>query len=189
MTPQRLLHWSLWIIIVGLILPLYLRIALDDPVDYWRGGIGAGDFKEYYLAARLMLRGEDIYDSRLQAEEARQLGLPYDDLAYRQTAYLYPSVLATVLMPIAMLPITEAARVWNMLNLALLIAGLFLMTSALDLNRELGNYYPWFIILSVIAVPTTVALRIGQVNILILFFLVLAFYAQGAVKRGLLVLH
>lgn len=177
-TPQRLLTGMLWAVILGLIVPLYLRLALDDPLDYARGGLGAGDFKEYYIAARLIARGENIYDATLQAREMDALGLPRDDLGYRQTAYLYPSLLAAMLMPLGGLPITEAGRFWNLMNVALLAIALFLLTEALDLRGSLGNHYPWLIILFAVATSTTISLRLGQVNILILFLLGLYLYAQ-----------
>lgn len=168
----------LWTIIVGLIIPLYLRLALEDPVDYSRGGLGAGDFKEYYIAARLIARGENVYDATLQAREMDALGLPRDDLGYRQTAYLYPSILAVMLMPLGGLPITDAARFWNLMNVVLLAIALFLLTEALDLRRSLGNHYPWIIILFAVSAPTTISLRLGQVNIFILSLLGLCLYAQ-----------
>lgn len=171
--PARLLNWCLWAIIFCLLLPLYLRIAWGDPIDYPRGGLGAADFKAYYIAARLMARNEDIYAASQQTLEMDALGLPRDG-----TLYIYPSAFAVALMPLTSLSLADAARVWNLINVVLLVVSLFLVTRALDLHRGLGLHYPWFIILFAIAAPTLQSLRIGQANILVLFLLALALNAN-----------
>jgi hypothetical protein len=174
--PARLLNLSLWVIVVALLFPLYLQLALDDPLDYSHGGLGAGDFKEYYIAARLMAKGQDIYNPQLQSAEAEAVGLPHDNLAYLHTAYIYPSFLAIALMPLGNLSASNAARVWNLMNLVLLVVSLLLITFTFDLHRRMGRHYPWIIILFALAAPTMVSLRIGQVNILILFLLALCLF-------------
>jgi Glycosyltransferase family 87 len=170
--PARLLNWCLWGIIIALVFPMLLKLAIDDPVDYPNGGIGAADFKAYYIAARLMARGEDIYDVQRQTHEMDALGLPRDG-----TLYIYPSALAVVLMPLTNLALPDAAGMWNLMNLVLIGATLILVSEALDLRRVLKAHFPWLIILFCIAAPTIQSLRIGQANILVLFLLALAFHA------------
>ncbi|MBI5304321.1 MAG: DUF2029 domain-containing protein [Chloroflexi bacterium] len=176
--PKRLLNWSLWVIILLVLFPFYLRMALVDPVDYSRGGLGGADFKAYYIAARLLVGKEDIYSTALHEREMQALGLPIDG-----TLYVYPSLLAVVLMPLSRLSIEDAARVWNSLNLVFLVSSLVLVTRALDLRRLLGLYYPWLIILFALAAPTIISLRVGQMNIGVLFLLAAAFVA-GQQRRS-----
>ncbi len=175
-SPSRLLTAVLWAIIFVLILPLYLRIAFVDPVDFYQGGIGAGDFKAYYIAARLLRDGQPIYDPVLQDEAGMDLGFAPD-----QVYYVYPSVLAHILLPVSSLPIATAARIWNGLNLVLLVGTLALLTRSFALRQRLGRHYPWLIILFALAAPVFSALRIGQANIWLLFLLsaMVAFYRDG----------
>lgn len=176
MTPKRLLTVSLWGIIILLVLPLYLRLALINPVDFQSGGIGAGDFRAYFVAARLLDRGEIVYDVDLQQAETAALGYePEPD----PVTYLYPSFLATTLLPLRNLSLETAARLWNLFQLILLIAAIWLLSDALDLRAHLGPRFPWFILLFTLAAPTTTAIRIGQANVATLFFVMLALWAAG----------
>ncbi|MDX1686681.1 MAG: hypothetical protein R3248_01750, partial [Candidatus Promineifilaceae bacterium] len=124
MTPKRLLNISLWSIIMLLLVPLYLRTAWTTPVDYHDRGLGAADFKAYYIASRLLSQGQNIYDTELQQRESVALGYPPD-----RTFYLYPSILATVLLPLHNFPLPTAALIWNTLNLWLLVGTIWLLTS------------------------------------------------------------
>ncbi|HFQ94330.1 MAG TPA: hypothetical protein ENK32_09990, partial [Anaerolineae bacterium] len=74
LSPGKLLFFLMWGIIILLILPMYLRVIWVEPVDYNNGGIGAADFKAYYIAARLLSRNENIYDTSLQKQESVNLG-------------------------------------------------------------------------------------------------------------------
>lgn len=179
MTPQRLLSLCLWGIIVLLIFPLFLRIAWNDPIDYARGGMGARDFKAYYIAARLLQRGQDIYDIDLQKQEMLTLGLPEDD-----TLYIYPTFFALILTPLTNLTLVDAARVWNLINVFLLGASLVLLTRQLNLSVHLGRHFPWFVILFLILGPTTLSVRAGQANVLLLFSLVLLLYTSVKDRQG-----
>lgn len=172
MKPDRFLAWSLWAVVLFLLVPLSWRVAWDDPVDFPSGGLGAGDFKAYYIAARLLARGQNIYDVQLQDREMLALGLPVGD-----NLYFYPSELATVLIPVSNLSLADAARLWNLVNLGLLAASLFCLIHALDLRRMV-QYLPLFVILFALAAPTMAALRIGQANILVLLLLIIALAAN-----------
>ncbi|MCA9873446.1 MAG: DUF2029 domain-containing protein [Anaerolineales bacterium] len=176
MSPSRLLTAVLWAIIFVLILPLYLRIAFVDPVDFYQGGIGAGDFKAYYIAAQLLRDGQPIYDPVLQDNAGIALGFAPD-----QVYYVYPSVLAHLLLPLSRVSIETAARYWNGLNLVLLVGSLALLTRSFALRQRLGRHYPWLIILFALAAPVFSALRIGQANIWLLFLLaaMVYFYRDG----------
>lgn len=176
MSPSRLLTAVLWAIIFILIIPLYLRVAFVDPVDFYKGGIGAGDFKAYYIAAQLLRDGQSIYDPVLQDEAGSLLGFAPD-----QVYYVYPSVLAHLLLPLSRVSIETAARLWNGLNLVLLVGSLALLTHSFTLRQRLGRHYPWLIILFALAAPVFSALRIGQANIWLLFLLaaMVTFYRDG----------
>ncbi len=172
MTPKRLLNWSLWLIVLGLVVPAYLRFALDDPVDYPGGGLGAVDFGVYYVAARMLVAHQDIYDYDLQARQYLDMGLPRNE-----GIYAYPSALAIAVTPLAGLSFENATRVWNLINLLLLALSLWLISRTLNLFNLLGVFYPLSIILFALAQPTLWSFRAGQSNIWLLFLLSLAFWA------------
>ncbi|HID51332.1 MAG TPA: DUF2029 domain-containing protein [Anaerolineae bacterium] len=171
LSPGKLLFFLMWGIIILLILPMYLRVIWVDPVDYDNGGIGAGDFKAYYIAARLLSRNENIYDISLQRQESINLGYLPDD-----TFYIYPSLLASTLTSLARLNIEKAAILWNSLNFLLYIICLVLITATFNLRQILGNLFPIFVVLFFLAVPIFFALRIGQANIATFFLVTLAFF-------------
>ncbi len=179
MTPSKLLQWALWIIIITILPIFYFQIAWGNPVDFQSGGLGAGDFKAYYVASRLLDKGENIYNVELQQNETDLLGYMPD-----ATYYLYPSFLATLLIPLSRLPINQAALIWNTINLLLLAGTVWLLSQTFDLRNRLTVYYPWFVLLFFLAAPTTIALRIGQANIATLFFIAMCLWAdqRGAAK-------
>jgi Glycosyltransferase family 87 len=181
MLRTRWLGWILWAVVICLIVPLYLRLALDDPADYAHGGVGAGDFKAYYIAARLLARGEDIYDPQQQLREIGALHLPPDN-----TFYIYPSALAILLLPLQTLPLADAARVWNVFNLICFAGALWLVARAFNLPRLMGDTFPLFIILVALSFPAISMIRLGQANVLLLFLLALAVYAhlRGAARMA-----
>jgi hypothetical protein len=171
-TPARLLILCLWGIIVLLVIPLYVNMAWADPVDYPRGGLGARDFKAFYIGARLLARGADPYDEGAQQAEMDALGLPRD-----RTFYIYPTALALALVPLANVPLETAARVWNTLNLVLLAGGLALVARAYRFDVR-GSVLPTFVLGTALAYPTILSLRMGQSNILVLFFLVVVYFGN-----------
>ncbi|MBP6469933.1 MAG: DUF2029 domain-containing protein [Chloroflexi bacterium] len=173
MSPSYLLNRALWGIILILLPLFYLQIAWGNPVDFQSGGLGAGDFKAYYVASRLLDEGENIYELDLQQAETAAIGYN-PDITY----YLYPALLATALLPLSRLPMNQAVLIWNTINLCLLIIIVLLITETFELRNKLATHYPWFVLLFFIATPVTIALRIGQANIMTLFFVALCFWAD-----------
>src|SRR5919108_4061569 len=64
------------------------------------------DFSAYYLAARALRAGMDPYDPQVLAQLASSAGVS----AY--TPYIYPPLLAVIVMPLAALPYQSAAAIW-----------------------------------------------------------------------------
>jgi hypothetical protein len=177
LSPSRLLFICLWVVIIIQILPMYLEKGLVEPVDYSEGGLGALDFTVYYVAARMVSAGRDIYAPELQGLEYQALNLT------KAGIYTYPSLLVTILAPLGALPLEQAARIWNLMNLGLLCATVGLLNCSLDLKRRLGLLFPWVVILMAVAQPTLWAYRAGQSSILILFLLTLSFWALTRNER------
>ena len=68
------------------------------------------DFHVYYSAARVLSKGQDIYTAGISPP------------------YVYPPLLAALVVPLAALPVTAATILWKLLqHLCLLIAGALLV--------------------------------------------------------------
>ncbi|HYM01167.1 MAG TPA: glycosyltransferase family 87 protein [Blastocatellia bacterium] len=65
------------------------------------------DFNVYYFASRQILSGTDPYQQRLTVN----------------TPYLYPPLLAELLIPLALLPVPLSAYLWFVVNAVALVAG------------------------------------------------------------------
>ncbi|MCC6803046.1 MAG: DUF2029 domain-containing protein [Anaerolineae bacterium] len=106
------------------------------------GKFGATDFEVYYRAARLLIDGKPLYNGTVDM------------------VYLYPPLLAQLLIPLAQLSVETAWTVWLGFN-ALLLVGI---TAAL--SRNLRQRY-WLWLITPIFLPALEALYIGQVTIIL----------------------
>ena len=133
------------------------------------------DFAVYYQAAVNLRRGDDIYaDSALFRESVESGRFDYmaDDTVW---PYAYPPLLAILLLPLSHLPYTWASGLWTAATLAALGAAMWLMV------RALGPVTPPRLALALLLLyryrPAVVALRLGQIDILILLLLAGVFYS------------
>ncbi|MBM3129825.1 MAG: DUF2029 domain-containing protein [Chloroflexi bacterium] len=168
--PLRLLALSLWVTVFFVLVPMYLYLCLLDPLDYTRGGLGGADFKSYYVASRLLLENADIYDEQNQARVIASLGL-VNDFSY----YIYPPLLAISILPLALLPVELAAGIWSLLNYVFLILCIVVLVRVFHLDRRFGEFLPLAIIGGMLFAPVIYSMRMGQINILLLCLIVIAF--------------
>jgi alpha-1,2-mannosyltransferase len=77
------------------------------------------DFNVFYFAASEMLDGRD----------------PYQEVLHAWTPYLYPPVLAELMMPMALLPLPMAAYAWFLISLSAAVAAAWMAASLADLER------------------------------------------------------
>ena len=153
-----------------------LAILRDPALGY--------DFGVYYAAA-LALRDAphaDIYSLRVIQAAARLHHAPIPTLPY-----LYPSLLAVLLLPLAALPFPAALAVWNttilllwLLGTALLAREIWRITAAPIANNpaaraDIGLFAVTLaIFLSLLYAPFWEALHLGQVSVLVFFLILLA---------------
>ncbi|HKA22413.1 MAG TPA: glycosyltransferase family 87 protein [Blastocatellia bacterium] len=80
----------------------------------------SNDFSVYYHAAREMIDGRDPY--------AHSLG--------DWTPYIYPPLLAELLVPLALLPLPVAAYIWFLINAASIVFAAFLSVTLLRMDTK-----------------------------------------------------
>lgn len=106
---------ALILIVVVLLSGIYFaHRSGTDPNTY------SNDFNVYFFAARELLQGHT----------------PYENSLGESTAYLYPPLLAELLMPLALLPLPVAAYLWFLISAAATFAALRM--SSLLVENELG---------------------------------------------------
>jgi hypothetical protein len=123
------------------------------------------DSPSYYIAARGLVRHIDIYDdAAFQALAAETFGKSI--IVY---PYIYPPILAQLLVPLALLPYETYFLVLYVLNLLLTLGCLYLLADVLDL-RATGSTWPALFLFVLMAAnhPLEITIHHGQINVLVL---------------------
>ncbi|MFL6216158.1 MAG: glycosyltransferase family 87 protein [Blastocatellia bacterium] len=81
------------------------------------------DFNVFYFAASEVLDGRD----------------PYQEVLHAWTPYLYPPVLAELMMPMALLSLPAAAYLWFLINLAAAVAAARMAAALSDIEQVDGS--------------------------------------------------
>lgn len=100
----------------------FARRSGADPQKY------SNDFNVYYYAAQEMTAGRD----------------PYQNSLGDWIAYLYPPLLAELLIPFAMLPVPVAAYLWFLISAAATISAAWMSTSLVAGDRESATVAPLY---------------------------------------------
>ncbi len=146
-----------FVVVFGL---LYAGLILQALPRTLRGAKGAADFAHFYEASKALATGADIYAGDSQH-------------------YIYPPLLALLLRPLSLMPISAAAGTWLVLNGGLLAAAAWLAARAaasrLDrfaTNRLIAQAAILGSLLLLIEIHSD--LHLGQSDGLVVFALVLA---------------
>ena len=138
------------------------------------------DFDFYWASARLITRGRDPYDLVQMHQVLASIGLHPSSAM----GYAYPLALAYLMVPLSFLPPLVAGLVFSGISLVALAAAATMLLAPL---RGL-----WWVERLAIAfaigsfVPITGSLRMGQINLLVLLLLVVAF--RGLARASTLAL-
>jgi alpha-1,2-mannosyltransferase len=112
------------------------------------------DFNVYYHAAREVMGGGD----------------PYQHSLGDWTPYIYPPLLAELILPLALLPLPVASFLWFLINAASILAAAWMSARLADRNKEPGSpTTAWRAALAGCAVVLVLrfvldSLNLGQVN-------------------------
>jgi hypothetical protein len=156
---------------------IYLGITSGHSYAVW-------DFIPTWTGTRALLQGQNPYSPEVTREiQSQMLGRPArpDEDQY---AFAYPLYLTYLMLPSALLPYAWAQAAWfSLLEFAVVFAVLLL-----------GRTYdwkmtPWFLALTIAWAfafyPITWGLILGQVSIVIAFFMVLTLWALSAEREYL----
>ena len=175
---------------VKMLLALVLAsLFFSSLAQRYLGNILAGpnlDFYDYYFAAQVLHqnRHASLYAGATDGNPQLRSAPPDSPIAQRAQAagfpdielYLYPPLLADLLIPLSSLPPHLAATLWRVLNLGLVVASALLLARIVRL--------PWlsFPVATLFAAafafwPVHEAISLGQVSLLILALWTLGIFA------------
>ena len=123
----------------------------------------SADFRIYYAAAEVWLRGGDPY----RLDLLRQLDPTIS------VGYAYPLWALFLFAPLTLLPLTQAAGVWLVLNIEILLAVILLLRRELHVRER---WMLWLIIAGLLGLPGLFVLIQGQVSFILIFCLVASYW-------------
>ncbi|MFY9556595.1 MAG: glycosyltransferase family 87 protein [Blastocatellia bacterium] len=145
-------------------------------------GVYSNDFNVYYYASREIVAGRDPYEHSLGA----------------WTPYLYPPLLAELLVPLALLPLPLAAYLWFLINAVSVIAAAWLSVSLASdqdkrdtvLSRRIAETASSRMVLAACSVAIVFrfvldTLDLGQVNAVVAALAVAHLYLYARDRKAL----
>jgi hypothetical protein len=142
----------------------YLFWAVDGGLVREGNWIGI-DFRVYYQTAQALVRGENIYTTGISPP------------------YVYPPLLAILVVPLTPLNPTAAIILWKLLqHLCLLAAGWLLVRLIPPSIRPLGA---GLLLLGLLTLPLREEIQVGESNSIILVLLAGALWLLGTGSNGL----
>ena len=163
------------LVLVGLV---FIASAVQGGLQVVSSHGSQRDFRVYFTASSMIRNheGSHIYDqaadgadpqlqwadpNTLFAEHARKLGLDEVKL------YVYPPLLADMLVPLAFLRLASAEHAWLLLNAIFVLAATLIMARMFSPNRVRWFWPPLFVAVLLFR-PTLDCFFLGQISILLL---------------------
>ena len=163
---------SFILIIILLVIAIYVPIPLDPYLD----------FQVLHRADSGILHGIPLYDQADQAQRvADELGVSVDKVLV--LPFPYPPWYAVFTLPLALLSIDIAVRMWFLLNIAMLLASVWLLTDGWQPRKRLYSFVAAFLFL-----PIFGALIVGQYVFPTILGMAVIVYALKHQRVGLLAL-
>ena len=166
------LFTSFFLVFVLLAIAIYVPIHLDPYLD----------FQVLHRADSGILHGISLYDQAGQAQRvADELGVSIDKVLV--LPFPYPPWYAVFTLPLALLSIDVAVRMWFLLNIAMLLVSVWLLTDGWQPRKRLYSFIAAFLFL-----PIFGALIVGQYVFPTILGMALIVYALKHKNIGLLAL-
>ena len=163
---------SSFLLILLLAIAVYVPIPLDPYLD----------FQVLHRADRGILHGIPLYDQAGQAQRvADELGVSVDKVLV--LPFPYPPWYAVFTLLLALLSIDVAVRMWFLLNIAMLLASVWLLTDGWVPRKRLYSFIAAFLFL-----PIFGALIVGQYVFPTILGMALIVYALKHQRVGLVAL-
>jgi hypothetical protein len=160
------------LIIVLLTISVYVPIPLDPYLD----------FQVLHRADNGILRGVPLYDQAGQAQRvADELGVAVDKVLV--LPFPYPPWYAVFTLPLALLSIDVAVKMWFLLNIAMVLMSVWLLTDGWQPRKRLYSFIAAFLFL-----PVFGALIVGQYVFPAILGMALIVYALKHQRVGLIAL-
>jgi hypothetical protein len=164
-TPARNGPLLVFLLLLAAIL-IMKHNAPESATRFW-------DFQAFYVGAEMVSHGEGnkLYDFNSQAAAQMRYVDPARQVTLPDLPFLYPAAITLLFLPFTRFPMVAAYALWTAINLLMLVATLRLLRKVLPLpqdNRPL--------LAAVLFSPVYFCLLKGQVSLLILLIVALAFY-------------
>ena len=138
------------------------------------GSISGQDFRVFLRASKEISDGKDPYLNSINMKHS----MNFIRWKNREDApYLYPPILAVLITPLLRIGKDNGLAVWTVVNIFILIFSALLATITFISNNS--NRWLWFfafLTFFFFYLPTQLDIKLGQVDIFVLFFLLLAYY-------------
>ena len=163
---------SLLLVIILLAIAIYVPLPLDPYLD----------FQVLHRADNGILHGIPLYDQAGQAQrDAYELGVSVDKVLV--LPFPYPPWYVVFTLPLALLSIDVAVRMWFLLNIAMLLVSVWLLTDGWEPRKRLYSFIAAFLFL-----PIFGALIVGQYVFPTILGTALIVYALKHQRVGLIAL-
>jgi hypothetical protein len=161
-----------FLVLILLAIAIYIPLPLDPYLD----------FQVLHRADSGILHGIPLYDQAGQAQQvADELGVSVDRVLV--LPFPYPPWYAVFTLPLALLSIDVAVRMWFLLNIAMLLASVWLLTDGWQPRKRLYSFIASFLFLPILG-----ALIVGQYVFPTILGMALIVYALKHQRMGLIAL-
>jgi len=164
-------------ILAGTVIAVCLAVFILQTISF--AYLWDTDSPSYYIAAQGLRRHVNIYDDRAFQE----LGAEVFGKSVIVYPYIYPPLLAQIFLPLAALPSETYFLILYFINLLLALYCLYLMADVLALKTS-GSALPllFLFVLLVANHPLEITIHHGQINLLVLAFVLLFLKFQKSGK-------
>jgi len=138
-------------------------------VALWTEGRGLhnNDFRHMYVATCVLRAGGNFYDDQALRSEAARRGVD------RLNPYVYPPLLAVMMLPLSFLSFSRASLAWYLTNVSCALLAFVFLSRLLDFGKS-----PWHMVIVAFLLatsePLTRTITAGQLNLLLLLLLTLS---------------
>jgi Glycosyltransferase family 87 len=164
-TPARNGPLLVFLLLLAAIL-IMKHNAPESALRFW-------DFQAFYVGAEMVSHGEGsrLYDFSGQAAAQMRYVDPTRQVTLPDMPFLYPAAITLLFLPFVKFSMAAAYASWTVINLLVLVATVRLLQKMLPLPHDNRP-----VLAAVLFAPVYACLLTGQVSVVILFLVTLAYY-------------
>jgi hypothetical protein len=149
-----------WLVVLAGDLYLVARPVREPSIDLY----------SYYIGASTIAQERPLYDIAVHQSVAASLGIVNADI------YAYPPTLGVLIRPLLAVSPVTASLLWLGVNVLFLVAALLMVLKAVPVPD--GRVRTVVLLLPLFYAPVHMTLYLGQANLLILFLVLVAYWAS-----------